>query len=270
MSESPKTPPEEDPEELQGTDSVADQEEELGLDDFRNPTEDQGLSLEAISAAFARMIDDGKDPYDQTPPEEAPPLPPPQAAEVEEEEEDLPEDVGCEVSPLSILEAMLFVGSPNEEELTSQQVAALMRGVRAQEIETLIDQLNGQYAEDGCPYQVRPAGSGFRLVLRDEYAALRDKFYGRIKEARLSQAAVDVLAIVAYRQPLTREEIDELRGRPSGGVLSQLVRRQLLRIERTEDKKRKAEYYTTERVLHLFRLETIRELPQSQEFDKIF
>ena len=83
----------------------------------------------------------------------------------------------------------------------------------------------------------------------DPVNAPEHKFYGRVKEARLSQAAVEVLAVVAYRQPLTRDEIDALRGRPSGGLLAQLVRRQLLRIERPEDRPRQPKYLTTDRFL---------------------
>ena len=108
------------------------------------------------------------------------------------------------------------------------------------------------------------------FTLRDEYAPLRDKFYGRIKEARLSQAAVDVLAIVAYRQPLTRDQIDTLRGKPSSGVLAQLVRRGLLRIERPQDAPRRPQFYTTDRFLQLFGLQSLVELPRSQDEDKIF
>ena len=74
--------------------------------------------------------------------------------------------------------------------------------------------------------------------------------------------------MVAYRQPMTRAEVNELRGKPSGAVLSQLVRRELLRLERPEDQPRNPHYYTTARFLELFGLSSIEELPQSQEFDR--
>ena len=164
----------------------------------------------------------------------------------------LPADAACPVTPRSILEALLFVGTPQNEPLTSAHVSGLMRGVRPQEIDALVVELNEQYDAEGCPYRIRSVGSGYQLAPREEYASLRDKFYGRVKEARLSPAAVEVLAVVAYRQPLTRDEIDALRGRPSGGVLAQLVRRQLLRIERPEDRPRQPKYLTTDRFLALF------------------
>lgn len=73
--------------------------------------------------------------------------------------------------------------------------------------------------------------------------------------------------MVAYRQPITRDSVSQLRGQSSGAVLSQLVRRELLRIERTEENPRVPMYYTTDRFLDLFGMASIDELPQSQEFD---
>ncbi len=171
----------------------------------------------------------------------------------------------CEVSPRTILEAMLFVGHPENQPLTSEQVASLMRGVRAQEIDELVVELNRSYDEEGCPYRIESVGAGYQLVLRDEFHSLRDVFYGRVKAAKLSQAAVDVLAIVAYKQPLTREEMDALRGRPSGSLLAQLVRRQLLRVERPHDKPRTPRFWTTDRFLQLFGLESLRDLPSTPD-----
>ena len=84
---------------------------------------------------------------------------------------------------------------------------------------------------------------------------MRDQFFGRIRQARLSQTAIDILAIVAYQQPLTAEQINTVRGKSSGHVLSQLVHRGLLRIERLPGKRRPAQYYTTDRFLRLFGLE---------------
>jgi segregation and condensation protein B len=105
------------------------------------------------------------------------------------------------------------------------------------------------------------------LTLRKSFASLRDQFYGRIREARLSQAAVDVLAIVAYRQPITAEQVRALRDKPSGRLLSQLVRRGLLRVERGEAPPHKLQYATAPRFLELFGLGSLEDLPQSEDPD---
>ena len=147
------------------------------------------------------------------------------------------------------------------EPLTPARAAELMRGVAPGEIAGLVDELNARYEADGRPYTIVSEGSGYRLRLRPEFAPLRNRFYGKMREVRLSQAAVDILAIVAYQQPLTAEQINKLRGKPSGHVLSQLVHRQLLRIERTGPR-RTAQYYTTERFLRLFGLDSLDDLPR--------
>ena len=103
------------------------------------------------------------------------------------------------------------------------------------------------------------------IRLRSEYAPLRDLFYGRVREARLTQPAIDVLAIVAYRQPVTRQELDQVRGKPSGAMLAQLLRRGLLRLDREDGTAKATHYRTTERFLQLFGLESLSELPQSQD-----
>ncbi len=177
----------------------------------------------------------------------------------------LPAGAEAEISPRTILEAMLFVGHPQHEPLTASHVASLMRGVRPAEIDELVVELNETYAAEQCAYWIESVGAGYRLVLRPEFAPLRDRFYGRVKEAKLSQQAIDVLALVAYNQPLTQAEIDRLRNAASGGVLAQLVRRGLLRVERPDRKPREPIFHTTDKFLELFGLESLDDLPQSQD-----
>lgn len=242
--------------------------------------DEHGLPLDELTQAYADLIARGDDPYNPLPdPDILPmasatdeiedaaeePIEDEEKEDVAAEPEAVESEAACEVSPRTILEAMLFVGHPENQPLTSEKVASLMRGVRAQEIDELVVELNRCYDEDACPYRIESFGAGYRLVLRDEFHSLRDVFYGRVKAAKLSQAAVDVLAIVAYKQPLTREEVDALRGRPSGSLLAQLVRRQLLRVERPHDKPRTPRFCTTDRFLQLFSLESLRDLPSTPD-----
>ena len=173
-----------------------------------------------------------------------------------------------EISPLSILEAMLFVGCPDNRPLEPDEAASVMRNVRPEEIPELVRELNRRYASAGCPYYIISQGRGYRMTLRKPYWHLRNRFYARIRETKLSQAAIDVLAIVAYQQPITAEEVHQLRGKPSGHILAHLVQRQLLRLERCQDKNRKAYYYTTDRFLALFGLENLDDLPQTEDVEK--
>ena len=224
------------------------------------PPQQPPISLKELSEAFAQAMG-----YRGSPVEE-PPVAEPAAVETPEQPiAEAPEADTCPISPQTILEAMLFVGNRDAQPIVARQAAELMRGVEPGEIGALVDALNRRYEERGCPYQVIEEGAGYRLTLRNEFGSLRDRFYGRVREARLSQAAVDVLAIVAYRQPVTADQIRDLRGKPSGRILSQLVRRGLLRVERPESKSRRMHYRTAPRFLELFGIESLADLPQSEE-----
>jgi segregation and condensation protein B len=240
----------------------------------------QGLSFRALREAFAQVLAARKNPSEE-PPAETPPAAEPAISPARSARDLLPPDSdddedrleldprenddSCQLSPRTILEAMLFVGSPANEPLASVRVAELMRGVQPEEIPDLVAELNHRYTADGCPYQIVSEGSGYRLVLRQGFDGVRDRLYGRIREARLSPAAIDVLSLLAYRQPLTAEEIGRLRGLPSNHLLAQLVGRQLLRIQRSETPGQRPLYYTTHRFLELFGLESLEDLPQVED-----
>ena len=84
----------------------------------------------------------------------------------------------------------------------------------------------------------------------------------------MSPAALEVLSIVAYNQPVTTDEVSQLRCSPSGAVLATLVRRRLVRIDRPEDGHGRPQYSTTERFLRLFGLEDLAALPHGEELEK--
>ena len=85
---------------------------------------------------------------------------------------------------------------------------------------------------------------------------------------RLSPASVEVLSVVAYHQPVTAQQVQSLRDAPSGPQLAQLVRRQLLRVEREEGHSRRPTYVTTPRFLQLFGLASLDDLPTLQDLEK--
>ncbi|MFW5693454.1 MAG: SMC-Scp complex subunit ScpB, partial [Thermoguttaceae bacterium] len=225
-----------------------------------DPSSQPGISLEALTEAFAQAMGGPPAPSEDAPPAANVPADREEAevdaaGDLDAASETSEQDAACPVCPRSILEAMLFVGRPGGRPLGVQEAAAPMRGVEPGEIPSLVDELNRRYRAHGCPYEIQSERGGYRLALRRPFHALRDRFHGRIREARLSQAAIDVLAIVAYEQPLTAEQISQLRGKPSGHIIRQLVRRRLLRIERPEADPRAAVYRTTDRFLTLFGLE---------------
>ncbi len=239
----------------------------------------QGISLEELADAFAQVMgkaprlrnENGAEPAAEQNLEEEIPEPeadktPPAETAADTSQPALPaEEDACPISPKSIFEAMLFVGNRENRPLSAGKAAELMRDVSPEEIPALVEELNAGYESANCPYHIIGEGDGYRLTLRKAFYPLRNKLYGRIREARLSQAAIDVLALVAYNQPLTGEQVGKMRGKPSSHILAQLVRRGLLRLERPADKPRTPHYSTTERFMHLFNLESLDDLPRSEE-----
>jgi segregation and condensation protein B len=175
----------------------------------------------------------------------------------------------CEINPSSVVEAILFVGRPDNGAYSSRELAAAMRGVSPTEIEEAVSELNTSYDADGAPYVIEVSKAGYRLELRNEFGRLRDKFYGNVREAKLSPAALEVLSIVAYNQPITAEQLNAIRTAANGGALSTLVRRGLVRVDRPGESDATPQYSTTERFLKLFGLEAIDALPRSEELDKV-
>lgn len=172
------------------------------------------------------------------------------------------------LTPATILEAMLFVGDRDNRPLTPEKAAELMRNVEPSEIDLLVGELNTVYRQHTAPYHIVRDKEGYRLLLREAFHPLLTKFYGKTREARLSQQAIDILAVVAYRQPMTAEDVQAIWKQPCSAILTQLVRRGLLSIERRmESKKRVLFYRTTARFLELFGLESLDDLPTPEEID---
>lgn len=238
------------------------------------------LSVDRLTAAFANLMGEAEEADhgaldvptmdadvetdDEIEPDEVPSRRRPVTLKPKQDEDDEQDD--GQVTPESIVEAMLFVGHPQNEPLTARLIASYLRGVSPNEVDQLIGELNATYQQQGAAYHIVSDDVGYRMVLREDLGWLRDAFYGRVREAKLTQAAIDLLAIVAYHQPVERTRVDALRGQPSGGILNQLVRRELLSVELTQDKPRKKLYRTTERFLDLFGLDSIEDLPSYEDF----
>lgn len=174
-----------------------------------------------------------------------------------------PVEQSASVSPRWIIEACLFVGG---EPLTAKRLCGVLRGEFSVEfVEREVDQLNSLYIAEGRPYEIRLAEGGYRLTLREEYERIRHKAYGLgPKEVRLTQEALEILAVVAYQQPISASAIQEL-GKPGcGGILRQLLRRELIAVERQASEK-DVKYRTTQRFLSVFGLRDLNELPRLEQ-----
>ncbi|HEY8506243.1 MAG TPA: SMC-Scp complex subunit ScpB [Gemmataceae bacterium] len=170
-------------------------------------------------------------------------------------------------SPEQIIEAMLFVGGAP---LTAARACEVVRGLTPEQFREVIDGLNRRYRRQRRPYAIRPEGEGQALRVRDRFRALAARLFGSPREARLTQAALDVVALIAYRQPVAKSEIDALRGSDCGPAVRQLVRLGLVTVvHRGEAGQREVSYGTTPRFLEVFGLRSLDDLPRLGEAQRL-
>lgn len=217
---------------------------------------DDGLSIDRLARAFAAMMG-GADPYATAPAARADVVHVDASPDLDAADD---ADAGGQVSPLTILEALLFVGLPGGRPLSSRTVAGLMRGVRPQEIDDLAGQLRRRYRADNCPYEVVSRDDGWLVRLRPEFAGFGRVLEARARMVRLDAEALDVLAAVAWNQPVPRDGLVELGCDARPAVLRQLVRRGLLELRHDDDGGEPC-YRTTAKFLEVFRLESLADLP---------
>jgi segregation and condensation protein B len=136
----------------------------------------------------------------------------------------------------------------------------------ATEARTVLQHLRDRYDERGCAFQVAQLAGGFQLLSRREFAQWLRPLRTADREIRLSPPALETLAVVAYRQPVLRAEVEAIRGVACGDILRHLLDRDLLRIVgRSEELGRPLRYGTTKRFLEVFGLCNLDELPWAAE-----
>lgn len=185
----------------------------------------------------------------------------PEKTEPDVEPESEP-DSETTVSPHQIIESALFVGG---KPLTTKNLRTLFRGdVSTDDLVELIDQLNHLYASENRPYEVRLHEGGYVLELREEHQALRRKVFGLgPREVKLTTDALEVLSLIAYHQPISGQEIEDLGKSKPKGMIRHLLRRELIQIERSEDSK-EVRYRTTDKFLKLLAIRDLEDLPRAE------
>ncbi|CAN5276276.1 SMC-Scp complex subunit ScpB [soil metagenome] len=168
------------------------------------------------------------------------------------------------MTPLArLLEAALFasVQPVSLEELVGLDDEAGRGGVLA-----ALDELRGHYDADGHGVELVEAGGGWQILTRPEYTEAVERAQLATRPARLSGAALETLAIIAYRQPIGRSEIEEIRGVGAGAILKSLHERGLIEVlGRGEGMGRPLLYGTTPHFLEQLSLRHLDELPRAEE-----
>lgn len=171
-----------------------------------------------------------------------------------------------DVSPLRIIESILFVGG---NPITSRRLCGVLSGnIDHEFVEQRIAELNAEYLKEGRPYEIRLGDGGYRMSLLPEFEPVRNRVFGAgPREIRLSQDALEVLALVAYQQPLSHDEAEACGKKNVGNLLRQLIRRELVAIHRVDATRTGIRYQTTPRFLSLFGLANLSELPQADDLN---
>jgi segregation and condensation protein B len=164
---------------------------------------------------------------------------------------------------LAEVEAALLAA---DEPLSLRRLAIAAGLVDAAEARRLVERLQTLYEQDGTAFQVEELAGGFQLLTRSEYHPWLARLRRAGNELRLTPAARETLAIVAYRQPITRADVEAIRGVQSGDMLHHLMEKGVVRIAgREESLGRPVLYATTRKFLQVFGLRSLRDLPQAKE-----
>jgi segregation and condensation protein B len=133
-------------------------------------------------------------------------------------------------------------------------------------VKQAIDHLNTEYAQSGRSFRIERLAGGWQLLTLSKFGPLLTRVHGAKSQGRLTPAALDTLAIIAYRQPTLRSELEAVRGVACGDVLRGLMERRLVRITgRAEELGRPMLYGTTSEFLRVFGISRLEDLPQARE-----
>jgi len=163
-----------------------------------------------------------------------------------------------------ILEAVLFSSS---RPISSSQLAEVSGAANGRDVRKALKELQQEYEAEERSFAIEELAGGFQVLTRPEYDSYIARLHSRQQDDTLSKAALETLAIVAYRQPITRAEVEDIRGVGAGHILRSLVEKRLLKVAGKSDELGRALLYgTTKQFLQVFGLRSLSELPKRSEF----
>jgi segregation and condensation protein B len=174
---------------------------------------------------------------------------------------------------ISVVEALIFASpEPVSADKLCQILAEADEHVEvdSEEIEVLVDRLNDRYEENGFAFYIQNVAGGYAFATKSRYYKWLSVFQHENAYRRLSQSATEALAIVAYKQPITKPEVDHIRGVDSGYILRQLMEKELIQVSGRADAPGKPLLYkTTQYFLKHFGINSVKELPKPREIEEI-
>lgn len=171
--------------------------------------------------------------------------------------------------PVSAKELSNFLKGAAEAAKEDPSIACFAK-VKAPQLQDAIEQLEKEFAETGRAFEIRESAAGWQLVTKADFAPWLRQLFPENRQARLRAPAMETLAIIAYRQPITRADIEAVRGVAVDGVMQTLLDRNLVRIAgRAEIAGRPLLYETTQFFMEHFGLKNLDDLPNATELRRI-
>jgi len=173
----------------------------------------------------------------------------------------------AETDPKAIVEAILFAA---EKPVRPRHIAQVVEGLDVRKVRKLIAELRSEYDEQGRAFQIEEIADGYQMLTRPEYRAWVMAARRAKRGTRLSEAALEALAIVAYKQPVTRARVEDIRGVQCDQVLRMLMERRLTRIVgRADTPGRPLLYGTTKEFMERFGLKSLKDLPTQRDLPQV-
>jgi len=168
-----------------------------------------------------------------------------------------------EITPEQVVESLLFA---SDRPLTLQKIVAMLGTGTARDVRNHIKTLNKRYAETRAAFRIEQLAGGYQMLSLPAFNTWIRKLKKSKQDSKLSQASLETLALVAYKQPVVRADIEAVRGVATGEVLNRLREMGLIKIVgRAEDIGRPMLYGTTKRFLEVFGLSSLDDLPEVEE-----
>ena len=173
----------------------------------------------------------------------------------------------------SVIEALIFA---SEEPISGQKIKSIIVEneeqieISDETVSDFVDKLNTRYDENGLSFRIERIAKGYTFVTQKKFHYWLSIFQHENAYRKLSQSAIESLAIVAYKQPITKPEVDQIRGVDSGYILRQLMEKALIEVSGRSDSPGKPLLYTTtSHFLRHFGINSVEELPKPREIEEI-
>jgi segregation and condensation protein B len=167
----------------------------------------------------------------------------------------------------SIVEA-LILASP--QPLPGRKIVEVTEGLSTFQVAQTVAELNNRYMVTGSAYRIRELAGGYQFYIIPEFSPYVEELFSRFRTIRLTRAALETLAIVAYRQPVTRVEIEHIRGVASDSVIHTLLEKGLISIKgRAKTVGKPLQYGTTGEFLKFFGINNLEDLPRMSEIEEL-